>query len=733
MHIRNRLLMLVLSVLIPACIATAVAITYVYQEERKNQEKALIGGARSFALLVDNELQTREAILRTLAKSPVLAQGDLPGFHAYAKALAPTPETTIILKLPNGEQLLNTRVPFGSPLPKRGASDLPELTRKHGADFTVVSDMYVSSIGKSHNFAVQVPVKTNDGTSSFLAMGINAIELNKLMAAQRFPEQWIGTIVDRQGKVVARSRDPQQYVGMPIRDYSRRILESTSEGSYPSVTLEGIPVKAFFSPIPIAGWKVLISIPDAEIRRVAVRAATFLATILLILLVFAIVAARWVAHRVITPIEDLGKAAEGLGRGREVTYRAHGLREVDMVGHTIVQASKQIQRSTSELQQRVDEAVSATKRAERTLLQSQKLEALGRLTGGIAHEFNNLLQTLATSLQLVGMTTREPRTESLIQTSQKAVDRAAALTRQLSVFGRVQDARMETVDVKGQITGFLQLIEGALPGNIQFTVHFADELWPVTLDTLQLELALLNIALNARDAMPSGGILRLEVGNIAFCEPTHGLEPGDYVRLCMTDNGSGMTPEALSKALDPFYTTKAVGKGSGMGLTQAYGFATQTNGTLILRSVEGEGTTVDIYLPRATGPMVTSSASVHKDQAKEIAGTRGTILFVEDDRLVREAVVPALQAAGIDVLVTETGDDALAILESGRPIHALFSDIVMPGQTSGVDLAKIVRARFPEIKVILATGYSEQRLTLPGVQLLAKPYEITKAIELLLE
>jgi signal transduction histidine kinase/CheY-like chemotaxis protein len=707
----------------------------VYREEQKSQEKALSGAARTFALLVDNELHAREAVLRTLAKSPDLAKGDWQGFYAYAKKMAPTPESTIILLLPNGEQLLNTRLPFGSPLPKRSASNRQDLTQKYGADKTIVSDVFISSIGKRHDFTIQVPVHIGDGAPSFLVMGINAFEMNKLMAAQRFPEQWVGTVVDRQGQVVARSRDPDQYTGKVIRDYSRRILASTAEGTYPSVTLEGIPVKAFFSHIPIADWKVLISIPEAEIQRGAIRAATFLAGILFILLIFAIAAARWVAQWVITPIEDLGKAAERLGRGQEVTYVSRGLQEADLVGHTIVEASRRIQRSTAELRQRVDDAVSATRRAERALLQSQKLEALGRLTGGIAHEFNNLLQTLATSLQLAGMTTREPRTQALVQTSQKAVERAGALTRQLSVFGRVQDARLETVDMKNQITGFLQLIEGALPGNIGLDIDFADDLWPVTLDALQLELALLNIALNARDAMPSGGVLRLEVGNTALREPAHGLPAGEYVHLRMTDNGSGMTAEALSKALDPFFTTKAVGKGSGMGLTQAYGFATQANGTLVLKSAEGEGTSVEIYLPRATGPAVASSAPGPVDPMRVLTdrtASRATVLFVEDDALVREAVVPALQAAGIDVLVAETGDDALAILDGGGLIDALLSDIVMPGRTSGIDLAAIARERFPRMKVILATGYSEQRITLPGVRLLAKPYEITKVIALLL-
>ncbi|HEY8607726.1 MAG TPA: cache domain-containing protein [Noviherbaspirillum sp.] len=731
MHLRNRLLVLVLSVLIPAFIAATIAVAYVYQEEQGNREKALSEAARAFALVIDNELQTREAVLRTLALSPALAEGDWRAFYDYARQMAPTDESAIIVMLPNGEQLVNTRRPFGSPLPTRTVSNLFELASKHGDDKTLVSDVFVASVGKRHDFAISVPVVVGDGTPYILVMGINAAALNRTMAAQRFPQQWIATIVDRQGKVVARSRDPEQYVGKPVRDYSRKILAARMEGVYPSVTLDGVQVKAFFSRVPLADWRAIISLPESEIHRTSVQATAFLGTVIVVLLIFSVLAARAVARLVIAPIEELGRAAERLGRGDEVIYKPHGLREVDAVGEAVVQAGEKIQRSRSELRQRVDEAVEATKRVEGALLQSRKLEALGRLTGGIAHEFNNVLQTLTASLQLASLTTAEPRTRDLVQTSQKAVDRGVELTRQLGAFGRVQDARMETIALNERISGFLPLIRGALPTSIDFRPQLDHDVWPVRLDPLQLELALLNIAFNARDAMPEGGALVLDVNNASLQDGEHGLPSGDYVRVSMTDNGAGMRPEELARAVDPFFTTKPVGKGSGLGLAQAYAFANQAAGTLVLHSELGKGTRVEIFLPRAsaTPGAVTPSSSAGMTAPDLQDGC--SILFVEDDHLVREAIVPALEGAGFTVSVAPTGDHALAVLNGPASFDALFSDIVMPGRTNGIELATEARRRFPQMKIVLATGYSQERVDIPGVDLLAKPYDVDKAIRLL--
>nr|WP_314547246.1 ATP-binding protein [uncultured Massilia sp.] len=419
-----------------------------------------------------------------------------------------------------------------------------------------------------------------------------------------------------------------------------------------------------------------------------------------------------------------------MGQGREVAYEPQGVLEIDAVARRMAEASRQILRAQGELERRVAEAVANSERAQIALMRGQKLEALGRLTGGIAHEFNNLLQTLTTALQMAALTSNQPKVQSLIETCRRTVGRATALTTRLGSFGRVQDARLLTVDPAEQVRGSLQLLRGVLHQGSSLEVDCAEDVWPVTVDPLQFDLALLNLSINARDAMPDGGRLAITVRNVAVdptMERAAGAQ-GDYVRVSVSDTGSGMPPEVLARAIDPFFTTKEPGQGTGLGLPQAYAFATQSQGWLHLSSSVGAGTTVDIYLPRSRQPLSPQAPSRAGAPATRGAGR---VLFVEDDELVRETVVRGLEQSGFDVVVAPGGDQALAMIEAGLDADVVFSDIVMPGKVSGIDLAGILRERRPNLPVVLATGYTDQRVAVPGVQVLAKPYEIDQLVDLL--
>jgi signal transduction histidine kinase len=727
MRIRTRLLLLILAILVPTFSAATLAVGYVYLEERQAQENSVKETVRAFALLVDNELEIREGVLRALAAAPSLARGDLAEFYRHAKQLAPTPETAIILYELDGRQLANTRVALGSTLPTRRVSNIGELMDQYGGDRTLVSDMFKAPLGGQHDFVVQVPVRIEGRIRYYLSMGVNASSLQEMMAQQRFPAEWVAAIVDRKGRIVARSRDPEQSRGRSVSPLALRNFAAASEGVFASRNLSGTDVQAFYSTVPDSQWRVLVSIPKSELQRVPLHAAAFLAGIMAALLVLAVVLARRFGKRAIGPIEYLGRSAEDLGQGRIVAYEPQQIVEIDAVAQRMAEASRQIRRSQAELEQRVKEAVDATERAQAALMRGQKLEALGRLTGGIAHEFNNLLQTLATALQLAALTATQPKVQSLIDTCKRTISRATALTGQLGSFGRIQDAKLLTVAPCEQLRNAVQLIRNVLRQGIELELECAEDVWPVTVDPLQFDLALLNLAINARDAMPGGGRLLLSVRNCVL-EPTLERVGGDYVLVTVLDTGTGMTPEVLARALDPFFTTKEPGKGTGLGLAQAYGFATQSEGSLALSSTPGQGTRVELYLPRSRLPL--SPKPGHNPQMEAMHAS-GRILFVEDDELVREAVVRGLEEAGFEVLVAANGERALAMIEAGLEIDVAFSDIVMPGKISGIDLAGILRERRPGLPVVLATGYTDQRATVPGVQVLAKPYEIGQLVELL--
>jgi signal transduction histidine kinase/CheY-like chemotaxis protein len=730
MRFKNQLFFLVLSVLLPASLAAMLAIWYVYQEEQAAQETGLKEAARTFSHLVDNELQSRHRILRTLANAPSLASGDMVKFYEFAKKTAPTPDTAIILIDPSGQQLLNTRQPLGAKLPTQRNASISKLMQRDGGTSPLVSDVFLAPIGKRYDFIVQVPILEGGEIRYFLVMGVNVAAIQTLMSQQKLPTDWLAAIVDRKGVVLARSRDPAKFVGRSSDDRLRELFASTTQGVTSSVTLDGVPVKTFYHRVAASDWTVVLSIPESAIHRSAIQGVGLFALAALVLLIASLLVARSIAAKVISRMQRLEEAAQALGRGEMVDYVAQGLVEIDSVGTRIGQVSERLISSQRELELRVAQAVADTELAQKALLQGQKMEALGRLTGGTAHEFNNLLQTLATSLQLAKRSTDTERTHALLDTCAKALKRAKTLTAQLSSFGRIQDARMETVSLHKHIRDFRQLVENVLPASISLETQLPAEDWPVTIDPTQFELAFLNLVINAKDAMSTGGIIRLVLANESNTVPADGLSRGDYVRVSFLDSGIGMSADVMAKALDPFFTTKKVGEGTGLGLPQAFGFARQSGGTLLLESHEGEGTRVDILLPRASAHLVTSPP-VDSDVPLKESTIGGTLLFVEDDALVRESVAPALREAGLFVIMAETADAALACLEAGTTVDFIFSDVVMPGALNGIDLARTVSNRFPHIKMVLATGYSENRVSMPGVQVLAKPYDLADILQVL--
>lgn len=353
MRFRNQLLILVLSVLIPALMASALAVWYVYDKQRKAQEENVTEAARSFALLVENEFRIKEQTLKTLAQSPSLARGDMADFHVHAKTIAPNLESNIVLMDENSRQLLNTRKPFGTALPASSSSNVLELRKKLGQESTVISDIFMAQLAKRLEYTIQVPLAQNPGQRRYLSMATNASSLQKIIQNQKFPASWVITVVDRNGTIAARSRNPEKYVGKSASPYMQRLLRDSREGIYESVTLDGIPVKAFYSRVPNADWSVLISIPKSEIRQLPVRAAAFLAGIFILFMALAALAAQWFARRVSKSIDQLDRTARDLGEGKDIVYLPQGVKEIDTVGMHISEASKKILHTTSELQRRL--------------------------------------------------------------------------------------------------------------------------------------------------------------------------------------------------------------------------------------------------------------------------------------------------------------------------------------------------------------------------------------------
>jgi signal transduction histidine kinase/ActR/RegA family two-component response regulator len=389
------------------------------------------------------------------------------------------------------------------------------------------------------------------------------------------------------------------------------------------------------------------------------------------------------------------------------------------------------EQAAAELAHRVDEATAELRQqmAERermqdALRQAQKMEAIGQLTGGVAHDFNNLLMVISGGLDLLERDREGKRVRFLIEGMRNAVQRGAGLTRQLLAFARRQSLKTEPVDLARHVGAMRELLDRSLGENIRLDMQFAPGLWPIEVDAGELELVVLNLAVNARDAMPGGGIITLKAEN---------LPEGERVRLSVIDTGCGMTPEVRARAVEPFFTTKEVGKGSGLGLAQAFGFARGAGGELRIESEVGRGTCIELILPRSHRTAAEQETPEARHEAAR-ASNGHHILLVEDDEEVASLVSDMLHQLGHDVLLTSNAAAALGAVADRRPIDLVFSDIMMAGEMDGLDLAHELRRRRPDLPVLLTTGYTHAarlQIEADGFEVLAKPYrldELQKAL-----
>jgi len=372
--------------------------------------------------------------------------------------------------------------------------------------------------------------------------------------------------------------------------------------------------------------------------------------------------------------------------------------------------------------------------AEASLRQSQKLESIAQLTGGVAHDFNNLLAVFATGLQLLERDVTGEQRQRVLDGMRRAVARGTGLTRHLLAFSRRRPVNPESIDVEAHLKGMREMLNGALGGQIHVEMNFHAEVWPVEIDTGELELAVLNLCLNARDAMEAGGAVTITAENVQV-DGERGSQ-ADYVKLCVTDTGCGMSPEVLARAFEPFFTTKDVGKGSGLGLPQVYGFAYQSGGQVTIDSEVGVGTIVTLLLPRSSQEPVEGTSGADSSGARVPRGDgarRGHVLLVEDDREVSALTREMLSNLGFSVTHVTGAEAALGALANARAIDVVLSDIMMPGGVSGVELAREIRDRHPNLPVILTTGYVEAaaRMKDGEFQLLLKPYSLEALAEAL--
>ena len=411
----------------------------------------------------------------------------------------------------------------------------------------------------------------------------------------------------------------------------------------------------------------------------------------------------------------------------------------DTTQHVLAEQAQREMQAT--LEQRVQERSTELVQAQDALRHAQKMEAVGQLTGGLAHDFNNLLTGITGALELMRRKLASgrldgPTTERYISIAQGAAERAAGLTHRLLAFARRQTLDPKPTDVGRLVYGMQELIRRSVGPSIDLQINTDPALWPARVDAGQLDNALLNLCINARDAMPDGGQLTVRASNQCLSNAAardHGLAPGDYLCLSVRDTGVGMSQAVIARAFDPFYTTKPLGEGTGLGLSMVYGFAQQSGGQLKIQSEVGQGTTMSLYLPRHQGKATGSDGATPQVPIR-LAPVVATVLVVDDEPTVRALITEVLDEMGLCAIESADGQAALKVLQGDATIDLMITDVGLPGGLNGRQLADAARVLRPPLNVLFITGYAESTLALgelsdTGMHVLTKPFELHSLVE----
>jgi signal transduction histidine kinase/CheY-like chemotaxis protein len=747
LSMRGYLVLLVLSVLIPVLLFTGVLFARYYVLELARIEEGLKNDARKLAFAIDNDLAGLQYTLQTLATSDRLVTRDLEGFYQEAARVREFLGVHVLLRDLNGQQLLNTRLPWGEALPRDPlAGDQRVIETKS----PVVTGVVHSPVTQQPEFSITVPVVERNQVVYFLNLSVPPGRLADLLG-QTLEEGRAAGVFDRTSAVLAVAPGRGDIVGQPA-PVSFTQQAKGEDGVWRGAGLDGAMVRGAYARSSFSGWWIWVSVPERAVQSALTYPLLAFAALGAGLTLLAIVIAYGVGGQLSGSIQTLAAEAAALGRGELQSAQRLPVRELDQVGEALVSAAlalrerererdraeQDLRRLSETLEKMVSERTrelvsEMRKRAEteETLRQVQKMEAIGQLTGGIAHDFNNMLGVVLGNLELAQrrLAKGEYAIDNLLANALEGGRRAASLTARLLAFARQQPLAPEPLDANDLVSGMSELLNRSLGETVRLETALASGLWRIHADPSQLENAILNLSVNARDAMPEGGKLIIETANAVLDEDyaaEHAdVAPGDYVMIAVCDTGTGMPPQVAEKAFDPFFTTKGSGAGTGLGLSQVYGFVKQSGGHVRIDTAPGQGTTMRIYLPRYFGALETATETEDRPPVP-VGNDSITVLVVEDEAGVRRYSTDALRELGYQVLEAANAADALETIDAKADISLLFTDVVMPDM-NGRRLAEVAAQRRPALKVLFTTGYTRDAIVHdgmldPSVNVLAKPF-----------
>jgi signal transduction histidine kinase len=749
--IRGYLVLLTLAILLPVLVFSAILYFSYYHAEQSRIEADLQVDARQLALTVDRDLAGLQYTAQTLATSDRIIERDYAGFYQQALRVRAIAGVNILLRETSGQQLVNTRVQWGAPLPLEPLQgDAAVIVTKR----PYISGVVVGAVERQPLFTITVPVMAGDRVTHLLNLSLPLQRLADLVKENLDASRRAG-IVDLAGNIMARSERFDELVGKPAAEgFLDRARDG--EGVWVGTNSAGEAVRTAYTRGSVSGWLIYVSTPEVTIQNALRESFWAISALGVVLTIVALLIAFVVGGRLAGSMRSLATKAGQLGRGEPAAAHRLSVSEINDVGQSIAQASVELMQRERERDKAMDELrrlseslekivserthelvdeMGKREQAEDALRQVQKMEAIGQLTGGIAHDFNNMLAVVLGNIDLAKRRLAKGVTniDQYLTGAQEGGKRAAALTQRLLAFARQQPLAPEPVDANKLVGGMSELLHRTLGEPVRIETVLTSGLWRIHADPNQLENAILNLAVNARDAMPEGGKLTIETLNAQlddhYAAGHAGVAVGQYVMIAVTDTGTGMDREVIAKAFDPFFTTKRSGVGTGLGLSQVYGFVKQSGGHVKIYSEGGEGTTIKIYLPRYFGADEPARAASDRGALPTNDGSVA-VLVVEDEEGVRRYSTDALRDLGYRVLEADSGEAALKIIDAGEDIAILFTDVVMPGM-NGRKLSEAALERRPALKILFTTGYTRNAIVHngmldPGVNLLSKPFSLSE-------
>jgi signal transduction histidine kinase/ActR/RegA family two-component response regulator len=734
------ILALVAVLIIPGIAFAGLLLARYAHSERARYELEGVAVARASASVLDRHLNGLQTTLQTLSTSAFLAAGDLEGFYRQAARVKTFIGADIGLRRPDGQQIVNTRVPWGGALPP---TPLTIDAQVIATGAPVISDVFTGAIANRPLVAIILPVLAADEIKYLLHISVETDRFHDVLRSV-VPANWLVGVGDRKGTYVTRSENHGEFTGKPgIPAFLARA--SAHEGTFVGENAFGERVLVGYTHSALSNWLIAANIKQSLLEAPLTKALYVLVTFGALTLLIASMIALWLWRFVARPLEGLAIASRQIGQMQGPIPVKTSLQEFVSVRDALSAAAEQVRSHNDLLEAKVAERtrelaqanaeltaqMAAREKAESQLRQMQKMEAVGQLTGGIAHDFNNMLSIVISSLNLLQRRLDRGQTDiqRFVASAMEGANRAASLTNRLLAFSRQQPLAPEVLDANQLVAGMSELLQRTLGEAIKIETVLAAGLWKTYADAAQTENAILNLALNARDAMPEGGRLTIETANALLDEEyaatNDGTSPGQHVNISVSDTGVGMSAEVASSAFDPFFTTKKFGLGTGLGLSQVYGFVKQSNGHIKIYSEPDHGTTIKIYLPRYYGEE--TPKPVRRDMRPLLAGSaHEVILVVEDEDKLRHLAVDTLTELGYTVLAAGCAKDALELMEKHPEISLLFTDIVMPDM-GGRKLADEALKRRPDMRVLYTTGFTRNAVVHngvldAGVNFIAKPF-----------